>query len=89
MKRMIATTDVSTIAHLDKTYRPGKDGVFEIEDGDVDALRAHGLVLEEEGSSPNTPSAKGGKKASAEQAAALAEKDARIAELEAQLAAKG
>lgn len=51
MKTMIlrdAGRAVTEIAHEHKTYRPNKAGKFEVEDGHVEALRAHGLKLEGE-----------------------------------------
>ncbi len=51
MKTMVLrdpSRPVSVIHHEQATYKPNRKGVFEVEDGHVTALRAHGLRLEGE-----------------------------------------
>lgn len=68
---------VSVIHHGDKVYRPNKKGLFDIDDGHVEAMRPHGLVLLEE----LEKAAKA--KATADLAAENDALKARVAELEA------
>jgi hypothetical protein len=42
---MVATTSVTTIYTESRVYKSGKDGIWDIDDADVQAMRAHGLVL--------------------------------------------
>lgn len=42
---MVATTAVTAIYTDGKVYKPNKKGTWDIDDGDVQAMRAHGLVL--------------------------------------------
>jgi hypothetical protein len=77
MKSMVLrdpSRPVSVIHHEHATYRP-KKGVFEVEDGHVNALRAHGLRLDSEESELGDAKA------------AIADKDKTIADLTARIEA--
>ncbi len=79
-KIMVADRPISILHHEDKSYKPGRDGAFEIEDRHVDGVRAHGLVLKEEAVARQR--AKGGAAADAAKDAEIASLKARVAELE-------
>lgn len=88
MSRFMVAKDpakaISVIHHEQETYKPDGKGRFEVQDGHVDPLRAHGLQLEEEAAATAAP---GKGKKGPDQSAELAAANARIAELEAALAA--
>jgi hypothetical protein len=69
---------ISHIHHDRRDYKPNKKGQFEVDDGHVDALRAHGLKLEGEPDDPVKA-----EQQRVDQAAEIAALKARIAELEA------
>ncbi|GEM_PF-4816814 len=48
MKLMKSLSGHTSVSHEGKEYKPNKKGLFEIEDGHVVALKAHGLLLEDE-----------------------------------------
>jgi len=67
----------SVVHHADKTYRPDSKGRYEVEDGHVADLRAHGLLTPAE-LETRAAAAKG----EAPLAQRVAELDARVAALE-------
>lgn len=47
-KEMRSLTGHTSVHHDQKLYHPNKEGVFLVEDGHVDALKSHGLLLVDE-----------------------------------------
>lgn len=77
MAKLINDVGITVVHHEGKVYKPGKDGTFDVPDHIAPLLRPHGL--RPEGETETTT-------ASADEALVAA--NARIAELEAQLAPK-
>lgn len=85
MKTMVLrdpSRGITEIGHEHKTYRPNRKGIFEVEDGHVEALRSHGLKLEGE-------IEKEAQAAISEKDKIIADQAKQIAELQAKLDKKG
>ena len=87
MKTMVPSQPVSVIHHEGEVYKPGEDGTFRVQDGHVDALRAHGLRLEgEKAPDPALGDRTALEKKVADQADQIAAQPKQLEDLQAQIA---